>query len=615
METAGTTTDLERKIATSVPEKKARRASSPLPEPLAKELSRALKSGNAEAVSAVLRGIDASSFDPGRAVSEVVRAPKFRGRDPDLVALLSSSFAGWDMWPSDALEWIVDSPKTVSLLVESGLLSPEDRVFDGFCRDLTVFEAALRNPRVQREDFSVVRELMRAGHAFPAGAAEAVLDEAALAKLMKLVEKDRVVTEKKRSVLIEAAKVAKDARALGLAVETGGSISERDASGRTPLHWAAANGNAQTVGFLLEAGADVSVKDVHGLTPIGFLATKQFPSMSSAKRLVAGGARVGVEDLARLTRKFGADELCASGVLSSEDARTVFVHAEKNGDVRSLGLFLGQIECEDVPGDLIAEIVSFADDLPTEWRSWLPEEKLHELRIRVETAGFEVRDLAAERIANAAFVALPEGSEILPAERKQRASLYRSVEGWFDFARIYMAAVDLAPIDSRSVFVEIGCWFGASTCFMGEEVVASGKDIVVWGIDAWDLALSIGKENEILGKAAQAAPGNDVYAQCVRNLRSVKADGAVRLLNMRSDRAATLFADGSVDFVFVDGAHDYASVKTDLRVWLPKVKVGGLIGGHDVDEHGVQNAGRDVLGIDLGEARITSRSWLLKRLV
>ena len=39
--------------------------------------------------------------------------------------------------------------------------------------------------------------------------------------------------------------------------------------------------------------------------------------------------------------------------------------------------------------------------------------------------------------------------------------------------------------------------------------------------------------------------------------------------------------DGSLDFVYIDGLHDFGSVKQDIAAWWPKVKVGGFIGGHD----------------------------------
>lgn len=56
------------------------------------------------------------------------------------------------------------------------------------------------------------------------------------------------------------------------------------------------------------------------------------------------------------------------------------------------------------------------------------------------------------------------------------------------------------------------------------------------------------------------------------------------LLEMPSVVASSYIADGSLDFVFIDALHDYDAVKADICAWLPKVKTGGFITGHDYDK-------------------------------
>lgn len=41
------------------------------------------------------------------------------------------------------------------------------------------------------------------------------------------------------------------------------------------------------------------------------------------------------------------------------------------------------------------------------------------------------------------------------------------------------------------------------------------------------------------------------------------------------------FEDGSLDFVYIDGAHDFKSVAQDIWEWPKKVHSGGIIFGHD----------------------------------
>jgi hypothetical protein len=45
--------------------------------------------------------------------------------------------------------------------------------------------------------------------------------------------------------------------------------------------------------------------------------------------------------------------------------------------------------------------------------------------------------------------------------------------------------------------------------------------------------------------------------------------------------ASSLFPDEFFDFIYIDGSHDYEPVKQDVISWWSKVKVGGVIGGHD----------------------------------
>ena len=77
-------------------------------------------------------------------------------------------------------------------------------------------------------------------------------------------------------------------------------------------------------------------------------------------------------------------------------------------------------------------------------------------------------------------------------------------------------------------------------------------------------------------------------AECASNealARQVAASSGGRavVLKMSSVEAARQINDGSMDFVFLDGDHSYEGLKADIAAWLPKVRKGGWIGGHDID--------------------------------
>lgn len=55
------------------------------------------------------------------------------------------------------------------------------------------------------------------------------------------------------------------------------------------------------------------------------------------------------------------------------------------------------------------------------------------------------------------------------------------------------------------------------------------------------------------------------------------------IIRKRSVEAAAAFDDASLDFVFIDADHSYEGCSEDISAWLPKVKPGGWLCGHDYD--------------------------------
>ena len=101
-----------------------------------------------------------------------------------------------------------------------------------------------------------------------------------------------------------------------------------------------------------------------------------------------------------------------------------------------------------------------------------------------------------------------------------------------------------------------------------------------------------------------------------------------------SHQAVLEFEDCSMDFIYIDADHSYEGVKYDVNAWWPKVKMGGIIGGHDYNmgwearaphetptwrnAHGVVTAVNEFVEqnkLDLGSATDGSQSdwWVIKR--
>lgn len=156
---------------------------------------------------------------------------------------------------------------------------------------------------------------------------------------------------------------------------------------------------------------------------------------------------------------------------------------------------------------------------------------------------------------------------------------YTSIPGWFDYSDLYKEMVELAP--DQSHFVEVGCWKGRSAAFMAVEIVNSGKQIKFDCVDCWT-GLNSKSERD------PDVVNNRLYETFCNNMKPVEGHyTAVRALSIE---AAKNYQDNSLDFVFIDASHDTKSVIEDINSWLPKIKSGGYIAGHDYNQTPVKVA-------------------------
>ncbi len=152
------------------------------------------------------------------------------------------------------------------------------------------------------------------------------------------------------------------------------------------------------------------------------------------------------------------------------------------------------------------------------------------------------------------------------------------IQGWFDFANIYDKAVDEAP--PGSTLIEIGVWKGKSLCYLAARAKAADKQLNVIGIDNWahvdwDGYATIQQVDRLHGEYRTP------LEQCRANLEDAGVLDFVTLIESDSIKAADLFADNSVRFIFVDDTHNSPHVEKELRAWLPKIKRPTWIAGHD----------------------------------
>jgi len=153
---------------------------------------------------------------------------------------------------------------------------------------------------------------------------------------------------------------------------------------------------------------------------------------------------------------------------------------------------------------------------------------------------------------------------------------YSKIYGHFNYEFLYDEVV--SSFSPGSTFVEIGAYLGKSSCYLAEKIISSGKNINLHIIDNW-----VGHPSDSC-LASEIAKFGDVYSIFIDNMTKAGVLNKMNIIRGDSAESARLFADDSLDFVFIDAAHDYESVKKDISAWLPKMKTRSILAGHDYND-------------------------------
>ena len=179
-------------------------------------------------------------------------------------------------------------------------------------------------------------------------------------------------------------------------------------------------------------------------------------------------------------------------------------------------------------------------------------------------------------------------------------SLYKSIFGFMDFEDLYKYMVDIQ--EGRGAFLEVGCFMGKSIMFLSEYIDSKNKDIKVYCVDNFEGCCYF-KENKIFNK-------KNLKNSFLRNTR--KAPIKIKLFDGDSVQVSTQLEKEYLDFVFLDGCHEYSCIKKDILAFRPLVKKGGYIGGHDFNDlyPGVKKAVHEIFGNRYNIDKQFNNCWL-----
>lgn len=116
---------------------------------------------------------------------------------------------------------------------------------------------------------------------------------------------------------------------------------------------------------------------------------------------------------------------------------------------------------------------------------------------------------------------------------------------------------------------EIGVWRGEYSAYLCQTI----PGLHLTCVDPW---CQYGGYEDPKNQAARLEAA---YVEACTTLAPYGCD----IKRMTSKKAAALVPDGSLDFCYLDGNHSKSYVLADLDAWVPKVRSGGYVAGHDYE--------------------------------
>jgi len=137
---------------------------------------------------------------------------------------------------------------------------------------------------------------------------------------------------------------------------------------------------------------------------------------------------------------------------------------------------------------------------------------------------------------------------------------------------------DMNREDLAKLFAELGFTKGAEIGvelgYYSEVLCQSNPKLHLSCIDPWSAGAY---EPGIDGVDEEQRQYDERYKETVKRLSPYNCT----IIRKGSMEALNDFEDGSLDFVYIDANHDFPNFTNDLHNWKKKVRIGGIVAGHD----------------------------------
>lgn len=142
-------------------------------------------------------------------------------------------------------------------------------------------------------------------------------------------------------------------------------------------------------------------------------------------------------------------------------------------------------------------------------------------------------------------------------------------------------------VPDGGIIVELGSWIGQSSMAIGKGVKKNCPNTNLYCVDFFSQ-----EYYESVPGLRELARKVNIRKTFEKNMKSYPHT----TLAMNTITASQYFKDDSVHLIFIDANHEYEFVKSDIQIWLPKLKKGCVMCGHDYSKGygGVEKAVKEL---------------------
>lgn len=180
-----------------------------------------------------------------------------------------------------------------------------------------------------------------------------------------------------------------------------------------------------------------------------------------------------------------------------------------------------------------------------------------------------------------------EDRHSLPVAYQQYMRYFRRLEkllggGWYETRGLWRGPDVVERVKSLQQGGDLcGAEIGVDRGSLSSYLLTNLPNLYLDMVDTW----------EVFSEDSEYAKSGDAVVQRTQEQRDADLQETLRVTNHATNRrhiiqktseeAAKQTPDASLDFVFIDADHSYCGVSTDIRLWAPKIRKGGLLCGHD----------------------------------